>query len=115
MSRWCGKRSTRTRFARSRDCGSIRARPCMCGERPDMADGTTTLSGRAENGYVPTLEAEPPRSSPAAFGVPAFMAPRSLAEIKELARLIALAEWAPECYRDLDGNYLQPKIELAIL
>ena len=29
--------------------------------------------------------------------------------------MIALAEWAPECYRDIDGNYLQPKIELAIL
>ena len=47
--------------------------------------------------------------------VPAFMAPKSINEVKELAKMIALAEWAPECYRDLDGNYLQPKIELAIM
>ena len=36
-------------------------------------------------------------------------------EIRELARLIALAEWAPDSYRDLDGNYIQQKIELAIM
>jgi len=47
--------------------------------------------------------------------VPGFLAPKSLGEVKELARMIALAEWAPDCYRDIDGNYLQPKIELAIL
>jgi hypothetical protein len=27
----------------------------------------------------------------------------------------AADEWAPECYRDIDGNYLPPKIELAII
>jgi hypothetical protein len=48
-------------------------------------------------------------------GVPGFMVPRSLSDVGELARMIALAEWAPECYRDLDGNYLLPKIELAIM
>jgi hypothetical protein len=41
--------------------------------------------------------------------------PKSIGEVKELARMIALAEWAPDCYRDIDGNYLLPKIELAIL
>src|ERR1700676_5089840 len=45
-------------------------------------------------------------------GVPGFLVPKSIGEVKELARMIALAEWAPDCYRDLDGNYLQPKIEL---
>jgi hypothetical protein len=41
--------------------------------------------------------------------------PKSMAEIRELARLIALAEWAPDSYRDLEGNYIQQKIELAIM
>src|ERR1700686_5189478 len=49
------------------------------------------------------------------FDVPEFMVPKSLAEVRELARLIGLAEWAPDSYRDLDGNYLQQKIELAIM
>jgi hypothetical protein len=54
--------------------------------------------------------------TPAArFDVPEFMVPKSLAEVRELARLIGLAEWAPDSYRDLDGNYLQQKIELAIM
>ena len=56
------------------------------------------------------LALHPPR-----IGVPGFLAPKSLGEVKDLARMIALAEWAPDCYRDIDGNYLQPKIELAIL
>jgi hypothetical protein len=59
---------------------------------------------------------EEPSSSPATrFEVPEFMLPKSLAEVRELARLIALAEWAPDSYRDLDGNYVQQKIELAIM
>src|SRR5580700_7840306 len=49
------------------------------------------------------------------FEVPEFMVPKSIAEVRELARLIALAEWAPDAYRDLDGNYVQQKIELAIM
>jgi len=52
---------------------------------------------------------------PSRFEVPAFMVPSSLAEVRELARLIALAEWAPDSYRDLDGNYRQQKIALAIM
>ena len=80
-----------------------------------MADGTDTLDLRAGNRGEPPIDAESDFRSPVAFGVPAFMAPKSLGEVKELARMIALAEWAPDCYRDLDGNYLQPKIELAIM
>ena len=70
-----------------------------------MADGNG-----ASGGFERVTDA-----TPGAFGVPGFIAPQSLEEIKELARMIALADWAPDCYRDGDGNYLQPKIELAIL
>jgi len=80
-----------------------------------MADGTSALDLRAGEGYEPAIDAEPPCALPIAVGVPGFLVPKSLDEVKELARLIALAEWAPDCYRDLDGNYLQPKLELAIL
>ena len=51
----------------------------------------------------------------ARFDVPDFMVPKSVAEVRELARVIALAEWAPDSYRDLEGNYVQQKIELAIM
>jgi hypothetical protein len=44
-----------------------------------------------------------------------FRIPKSLAEVRELARRIALAEWAPDSYRDLEGNYVQQKIKLAIM
>lgn len=74
-----------------------------------------TLSKRAGNGLDRERDREPPSPSPAALGVPGFLVPKSLGEVQELAKLIALAEWAPDCYRDSDGNYLQPKIELAIL
>jgi hypothetical protein len=37
-----------------------------------------------------------------------------LAEVHELMRLIALAEWAPDSYRDPEDNYVQRKIEQAI-
>jgi hypothetical protein len=46
---------------------------------------------------------------------PEFLAPRSLAAVRELAQLIACAEWAPDSYRDLEGNYSVAKIELAIM
>src|SRR5580693_546562 len=82
----------------------------MCAEPRDMADGTGALADRS----ALAIE-EPPCPRPVALGVPAFLVPKSLGEVKELAKLIALAEWAPDCYRDIDGNYLQPKIELAIL
>jgi hypothetical protein len=78
-----------------------------------MADGALGL--RAGNGFDPAAVAESPNPTSVAFGVPGFLAPQSLGEVRELARMIALAEWAPDCYCDLDGNYLQPKIELAIL
>jgi len=57
----------------------------------------------------------PPSHPGAPFGIPGFLAPQSIGEVKELARMIALADWAPECYRDIDGNYHQPKLELAIM
>jgi hypothetical protein len=41
--------------------------------------------------------------------------PSSINDVKELAKMIALAEWAPESYRDIDGNFRQQKIELAIM
>src|SRR5260370_42091698 len=63
------------------------------------------------SGTVPEMPAAPT----ARFDVPEFMAPKSIAEVRELARLIALAEWAPDSYRDLEGNYIQQKIELAIM
>jgi hypothetical protein len=47
--------------------------------------------------------------------LPEFMRPNTLAAVRDLARLIALAEWAPDSYRDLEGNYAVPKIELAIM
>lgn len=47
--------------------------------------------------------------------MPEFLEPKSTAAIRELARMIAVAEWAPDCYRNLDGNYIVPKLELAIM
>jgi hypothetical protein len=47
--------------------------------------------------------------------LPEYLAPRSLAAVRELARLIACAEWAPDSYRDVEGNYSVAKIELAIM
>ncbi len=79
-----------------------------------MADGAATPSMKG-NGLNRAIETEPPYAAPVQYGVPGFLAPNSLGEVKELARMIALAEWAPDCYRDMDGNYLQPKLELAIL
>jgi hypothetical protein len=87
----------------------------MCAERRDMAIGNGTSSLRAGNALDRSFDAERPYPAPVPRGVPAFLVPKSLGEVRELARMIALAEWAPDCYRDLDGNYLQPKVELAIL
>jgi hypothetical protein len=72
-----------------------------------MPDDTAAIAGkpRDEASACPV-----PR-----FDVPEFMVPKSIAEVRELARMIALAEWAPDSYRDLDGNYVQQKIELAIM
>jgi hypothetical protein len=83
----------------------------MCAEPHDMANDVGTLTLRARDEPEP----EPPYPSPVRFGVPGFLVPRSIGEVKELARMIALAEWAPECYRDIDGNYVLQKIELAIM
>ncbi len=80
-----------------------------------MADGTSILALGAGERFEQAREPEPRCPAPTSYGVPGFLVPKSLGEVKELARMIALAEWAPDCYRDIDGNYLQPKIELAIL
>ena len=37
----------------------------------------------------------PPSRPGAPFGIPGFLAPQSIGEVKELARMIALADWAP--------------------
>jgi len=47
--------------------------------------------------------------------IPAFMVPQSIHDVRELARMIALAEWAPQSHRDIQGNYVLQKIELAIM
>jgi hypothetical protein len=80
-----------------------------------MADGNGRWGLSPGNGLDRAIDAESVHPAPATLSVPGFIVPKSLDEVKELARMIALAEWAPDCYRDLDGNYLQPKIELAIL
>jgi hypothetical protein len=68
----------------------------------------STLRARTNCGTV-----KPLASTPSAFQT--FLTPRSLDEIKELAKMIALAEWAPECYRDIDGNFVLQKLELGIM
>ena len=65
----------------------------------------------AINGNVPEATGTPTFR----IDVPEFMVPKSIADVRELARMIALAEWAPDSYRDIEGNYLQQKIELAIM
>jgi len=67
---------------------------------------------------MPDVTGKPPpepATCPARFDVPDFMVPKSIADVRELARMIALAAWAPDSYRDIEGNYLQQKIELAIM
>src|ERR1700738_663591 len=107
MSRWCGKRSPGMGCARSPGCGSSRPRRCGSEERSDMPTDTGAINGKApaEASPAPAIRSE----------VPEFLVPKSLAEVRELARLLALAEWAPDSYRDLEGNYVQQKIELAIM
>jgi hypothetical protein len=80
-----------------------------------MADGSRPLTINTGNSSRPAIEAEPRCYPTVAMGIPGFLAPKSVSDVKELAKMIALAEWAPECYRDLDGNFLQQKIELAIM
>src|SRR5580700_11513172 len=105
MSLSYAKPSPGTGCGRSRVCGSSRRKPCGCGA-PEMPDDTGAIAGKPRD--------EMPCPAPR-FDVPEFMVPKSIAEVRELARMIALAEWAPDSYRDLDGNYVQQKIELAIM
>lgn len=44
-----------------------------------------------------------------------FMVPQSIQQVGKLARMIALAEWASPSLRDLEGNYVLQRIELAIM
>src|ERR1700719_3437722 len=106
MSRSSAKRSPRTGSGRSPACASSGPRPCGSKEPPEMPDETGAI-----NGKVP----EAPTTPTSRFDVPQFMIPKSIGEVRELARLIALAEWAPDAYRDIEGNYVQQKIELAIM
>ncbi len=74
-----------------------------------MSHGTQRLS-RQSRPDGPTSAATLPRGE-----VPEYLAPQSIAAVRDLARMIALAEWAPACYRDLAGSYVVAKIELAIM
>ncbi len=47
--------------------------------------------------------------------VPAYLAPDSVAEVRALAELMAVGEWAPSSYRGADGNYAVEKIVLGIM
>jgi hypothetical protein len=72
-----------------------------------MSDGTHRLS--------------PPRrwhcSSPlpTMSSIPEYLVPKSIAAVREVASLIAAAEWAPSPYRDLEGRYVVDRIALAIM
>jgi hypothetical protein len=52
---------------------------------------------------------------PAASDVPEYLEPKSIAAVREVAGLIAAAEWAPSAYRDIEGKYDVAKIALAIM
>jgi hypothetical protein len=47
--------------------------------------------------------------------VPEYLEPKSIAAVREVAGLIAAAEWAPSAYRDIEGKYDVAKITLAIM
>jgi hypothetical protein len=47
--------------------------------------------------------------------VPEYLEPKSIAAVREVAGLIAAAEWAPSAYRVADGTYDVAKIALAIM
>src|ERR1700681_3923454 len=107
MSRWCGKRSPGMGCARSPGSGSSDPRRCGSEESSEMPPDTGAINDKAP------AEASP--APTARFEVPEFLVPKSLAEVRELARLLALAEWAPDGYRDPEGIYVPQKIELAIM
>jgi hypothetical protein len=48
-------------------------------------------------------------------GLPGYLAPNSITEVRELAALIVAGEWAPASYRGDDGNYVVEKIVLGIM
>jgi hypothetical protein len=48
-------------------------------------------------------------------GLPGYLAPNSVTEVRELAELIVAGEWAPASYRGDDGKYVVEKIVLGIM
>ncbi len=72
-----------------------------------MPDGTHRLSRPKRwhcSSPLPTMSA-----------IPEYLAPKSIAAVREVASLIAAAEWAPSPYRDLEGRYVVDRIALAIM
>src|SRR5262245_54190267 len=47
--------------------------------------------------------------------LPDYLAPLSIAGVRELADMMATAEWAPSSFRDIAGKYVVEKIALAIM
>jgi hypothetical protein len=75
-----------------------------------MPDGAAAIAAPRRRRRAPRR-----RTTVSRFDVPAFLLPQSREELRELAELMALAGWAPHGYRDAEGNYLRPRIEMAIL
>src|SRR5258708_25456809 len=100
------RRSAKTASGTFRACASSKPKPCGSGERREMPDDARLSASR--------IGCDDERSA-LRFDVPDFLIPKSIADVRETARLITLAEWAPDSYRDLEGNYVQQKIELAIM
>ena len=70
---------------------------------------------------MPDVEPDARSKRPAALptitrsDVPEYLEPKSIAAVREIASLIASAEWAPSAYRDIEGEYDVAKIALAIM
>src|SRR5258708_4811097 len=103
MSMSSARRSPKTALGTFRACASSKLKPCGSGEQREVPDDARLQIGRDEE------------RSALRFDVPDFLIPKSIADVREMARLITLAEWAPDSYRDLEGDYVQQKIELAIM
>jgi hypothetical protein len=71
-----------------------------------MPDGTARPMGSWRHRHA--------RSTPPS-GLPGYLAPNSIAAVRELAELIAGGEWASSSYRGGDGKYVVEKIVLGIM
>src|SRR5580658_8016105 len=109
-------RSTRMGSETFPACGSFGRNRFGSRELGDMLDGSKTIK-RVARKRRPGKR--PPGACcsrwPVLCDLPEFMMPKSMHHVRELARMIVLADWAPRCYRDIEGNYVQQKIELAIM